>query len=182
MKQLALALALAGTCALTTFAAPAGALETFAARAAATDASIQARSDFLETFGPRDLKPGAYVWRDVPAGAGEERVVVSLGDQMAYLYRGNVLVAASTISSGKPGNDTPSGIFQVHTKKAMHHSRKYDNAPMPFAQFFDDYGIALHAGNIPGRPASHGCVRLPKQFAQKLFGTTDVGTTVYIGA
>ncbi|MEO7654729.1 MAG: L,D-transpeptidase family protein [Sphingomicrobium sp.] len=182
MKQLALALALAGTCALSAFAAPAGALETFEARVAASDASMQARFDMLETFGPRDLKPGDYIWRDVPASAGEERVVVSLGDQMAYLYRGNTLVAASTISSGKPGTDTPPGIFSVLEKKPMHHSRKYDNAPMPFMQRIDQYGIALHAGFNPGQPASHGCVRLPKPFAQKLFASTEVGTPVLIGA
>ena len=181
MKQLALALALAGTCVLAT-PNQANALETYAARAAATDASMQARSDFLETFGPRTLKPGDYVWRDVPAGAGEERVVVSLGDQMAYLYRGNRLMAATTISSGTEKNPTPPGIFQVHTKKVMHRSRKYENAPMPFAQFIDQYGIALHAGHNPGRPASHGCIRLPKQFAEKLFKTTAIGTSVYIGA
>ena len=122
------------------------------------------------------------MWRDVPASAGAERLVVSLGDQLAYLYRGNTLVAVSTISSGKPGNDTPTGIFTVLDKKAMHRSKKYDNAPMPFMQRIDQYGIALHAGFNPGRPASHGCVRLPEDFAKKLFTATDVGTPVYIGA
>ena len=119
MKTLAMALALAGTCVLSLSAAAptAAALETYEARVAATDAAFQARSDFLDAFGPVELKPGKYLWRDVPASAGSERVVVSLGDQMAYLYRGNTLVAASTISSGKPGNDTPAGIFSVHTKK-----------------------------------------------------------------
>ena len=67
-------------------------------------------------------------------------------------------------------------------KKTMHRSRKYDNAPMPFMQRIDQYGIALHAGFNPGRPASHGCVRLPEGFAKKLFTATDVGTPVYIGA
>ena len=64
----------------------------------------------------------------------------------------------------------------------MHHSRKYDNAPMPFMQRIDQYGIALHAGYNPGRPASQGCIRLPAQFAAKLYGVTDVGSTVMIGA
>ena len=184
MKQLAFALALAGTCVLSVSAAAptAGALETYEARVAATDAAFQARSDMLDAFGPIDIKPGKFVWRDVPASAGSERVVISLGDQLAYLYRGNTLVAVSTISSGKPGNDTPAGIFSVHTKKVMHRSKKYENAPMPFAQFFDQYGVALHAGHNPGRPASHGCVRLPAAFAKKLFSVTEVGTPVYIGA
>ena len=182
MRQLALALALAGTCVFSTsIATPAAALETYEAKMAATDAAMQARADMLEAFGPKSLKPGQYLWRDVPA-AGPERVVVSLGEQRAYLYRGNTLVAVTTVSTGTSKHPTPTGIFSVHTKKTMHRSRKYDNAPMPFAQFIDQYGIALHAGHIPGRPASHGCVRLPAAFAKKLFSVTDVGTPVYIGA
>ena len=101
IKQLSLALSLTATCALSTVSSPAFALETFEARVAATDASVQARADMLEAFGPTALKPGQYVWRDV-GDAGDERVVISLGDQMAYLYRGDTLVAAATISSGKP--------------------------------------------------------------------------------
>lgn len=181
IKQLGLALALTGTCALSTLSSPAFALETFEARMAATDASIQARADMLEAFGPKELKPGQYVWRDV-RGDGEERVVISLGDQMVYLYRGDTLVAAATISSGKPGKDTPAGIFSILAKKELAHSNKYDNAPMPYMQRIDDYGIALHAGFNPGKPASHGCVRLPKDFAKKLYSVTDLGTPVLIGA
>jgi lipoprotein-anchoring transpeptidase ErfK/SrfK len=148
----------------------------------ASDAASQARVDMLEAFGPRALRPGQYVWRDVPASAGRERVVVSLSDQLAYLYRGNALMAVTTISSGTDSNPTPTGIFAVLNKKTMHRSRKYENAPMPFAQFIDQYGVALHAGHNPGRPASHGCVRLPTAFAKKLFTVTDIGTPVYIGA
>ena len=184
MKKLACALALMGTCAFGTLATatPASALETYEAQMVASDAASQARIDMLDAFGPKMLKPGQYVWRDVPASAGEERVVVSLSDQLAFLYRGNTLMAVSTISSGQPGRDTPTGVFSVNNKTPMHRSRKYDNAPMPFAQFFTDYGVALHAGYIPGRPASHGCVRLPSAFAKKLYSVTDVGTPVYIGA
>ncbi|HEY8593088.1 MAG TPA: L,D-transpeptidase family protein [Sphingomicrobium sp.] len=184
MKQLALALALTGSCvfATTTAITPASALETYEAKMQATDAAVQARSDMLEAFGPKTLKPGQYVWRDVPESAGTERVVVSLSDQLAYLYRGDTLMAVTTVSSGRSSHPTPTGIFSVHTKKTMHRSRKYDNAPMPFTQFIDQYGIALHAGAIPGRPASHGCVRLPASFAKKLYSVTDVGTPVYIGA
>jgi lipoprotein-anchoring transpeptidase ErfK/SrfK len=91
-------------------------------------------------------------------------------------------MAVSTVSSGKAETPTPTGIFNVLEKKPMHHSRKYDNAPMPFMQRIDRFGVALHAGHLPGRPASHGCVRLPSQFAAKLFKTTPVGTPVLIGA
>lgn len=180
MKKLAVALALMGSCALLT--PPAAALETYEAKMEASDAASQARIDMLEAFGPRALRPGQYVWRDVPASAGRERVVISLSDQLAYLYRGGSLMAVTTISSGTDRNPTPTGIFAVLNKKPMHRSRKYENAPMPFAQFFDQYGTALHAGYNPGRPASHGCVRLPSAFAKKLFAITDIGTPVYIGA
>jgi len=64
----------------------------------------------------------------------------------------------------------------------MHRSIKYENAPMPFMQQIDQYGVALHAGHNPGYPASHGCIRLPADFAKKLYGVTDLGATVMIGA
>jgi hypothetical protein len=180
---MAVALALASSCVLGLgISTPALALETPEARMEATDAASQARVDMMEAFGPNFLKPGQYVWRDVPASAGDEHVVISLADQMAYLYRGDELVAASTISSGKLGKDTPIGIFSVLDKRPMYRSKKYDNAPMPWMQRIDQYGIALHAGYNPGEPASHGCVRLPSAFAKKLYSVTDLGTPIYIGA
>jgi lipoprotein-anchoring transpeptidase ErfK/SrfK len=184
MKQLARALALAGTCVLgmSATATPAKALETYAAQMQASDAASQARIDMIEAFGPRFLKPGQYAWRNVPEGAGAQRVVISLTDQLVYLYRGSTLVAVSTISSGKDAKPTPTGIFSVLDKRPMYRSKKYDNAAMPWMQRIDQYGVALHAGFNPGRPASHGCVRLPGAFAKKLYDATDVGTPVYIGA
>lgn len=184
MKRLALVLAIAGTCTLgmTAAATPAFALETYEAKMEASDAASQARIDMLDAFGPKMLKPGQFLWRDVPEAAGSQRVVVSLSDQMAYLYRGGTLMAVSTISSGKDEKPTPTGIFSVLDKQPMYRSKKYDNAPMPWMQRIDNYGIALHAGFNPGVPASHGCVRLPVAFAKKLYTVTDVGTPVYIGA
>ena len=182
-KRLALALALSSALALTVPAFPAAAsYETPAAKAAASDAAEIARADMFEAFGPKTLKPGQYLWRDVPDSAGPERVVVGLSDQLAYLYRGDTLVAVASISSGNEEKPTPTGIFTVLDKKPMHRSRKYDNAPMPFMQRIDQYGTALHAGHNPGRPASHGCIRLPAKFAAKLYSVTDVGTPVLIGA
>ena len=140
-----------------------------------------ARADMAETFGVSSLKPGHYLWKD-GVSVRAPRVVIGLADQRAYLYDANELVAVSTISSGKSGYDTPTGIFPILQKKPVHHSRKYDNAPMPFMQRLDDYGIALHAGALPGRPASHGCIRLPAKFAAKLYGVTRIGSTVMIGA
>ena len=184
MKKLAYALALMGSCVFATALAstPARALETYEAQMEAGDAASQARVDMLDAFGPKALKPGQYLWRDVPDAAGPQRVVISLSDQLAYLYRGNTLVAVSTISSGKDEKPSPTGIFSVLDKKPFYRSKKYDNAPMPWMQRIDQYGIALHGGYNPGYPASHGCIRLPTAFAKKLFSVTDVGTPVMIGA
>ncbi|HVH49715.1 MAG TPA: L,D-transpeptidase family protein [Sphingomicrobium sp.] len=183
MKKLALALAATGTFALASLGAPAAAsVETYEAKTEAANAAAIGRNDMYDAFGDVTLRPGRYLWRDVPESAGPERVVVSLGDQLAYLYRGDTLMAVTTISSGREKNPTPTGIFNILEKKPMHRSRKYDNAPMPFMQRIDKYGIALHAGHNPGQPASHGCIRLPAQFAAKLYKVTGVGTTVMIGA
>jgi lipoprotein-anchoring transpeptidase ErfK/SrfK len=183
MNKLALALAATGAFALGVPTAPATAsMETYEARVAASGAAAIARDDMIELFGKESLKPGKYLWRDVPENAGEERVVISLDNQLAYLYRGNSLVGAASISTGRDGHPTPPGIFNVLEKKTMHRSRKYDNAPMPFMQRIDRFGIALHAGHNPGHPASHGCIRLPSEFAKKLFAVTKVGTPVLIGA
>jgi len=182
MNKLAFALAGAMSFALAVPVTPAAAaFESAEARATAMSAADQAAADMLDVFGEKTLKPGQYLWRD-DAGNGPARVVISLSDQLAYLYQGTDLVAVSTISSGKDGKETPTGIFPILEKRPMYHSKKYDNAAMPFMQRIDQYGIALHAGHNPGRPASHGCVRLPSKFAAKLYQVTDVGTPVLIGA
>lgn len=184
MKQLVLALALSGSCVFATalVSTPAHALETQEAQMEATDAASQARVDLIDAFGPKELKPGQYVWRNVPDAAGPQRVVVSLSDQMAYLYRGDVLVAATTISTGRDSKPTPTGVFSILNKTPMYRSKKYDNAAMPYAQFFEPHGIALHAGYVGDEPNSHGCIHLPSAFAKKLYSITDIGTPVYIGA
>ena len=182
MKQLALALAVSGAFSLSVAAFPAHGNVSFEARVTASEASRSAHDDMVATFGTDSVAPGKYLWRNVPEEAGDERVVISLGDQLAYLYRGNELMAVASVSSGREGRESPPGVFQILSKTPMHRSKKYDNAPMPFAQFFTDYGIALHAGANPGYPASHGCIRLPTAFAKKLYTVTDVGTPILIGA
>lgn len=180
MNKLALALATSAL-ALSIPLSPAMAtIETEEAKSVALEAAAQARADMVEAFGDKQLKPGQYLWRD--AGAGAPRVVISLTDQMAYLYRGDELAAVATVSSGTDKNPTPTGIFPILDKRTIYYSKKYDNAPMPFMQRLDSYGIALHAGVNPGRPASHGCIRLPAKFAAKLFGVTQIGSTVMIAA
>lgn len=182
MKKLALLLAASGVCALAVpKVAAATESESYEAQATATDAAASAHEDMVEAFGKDSLKPGQYLWRNVPDG-GQERIVVSLSDQIAYLYRGDALEAVASISTGRPGHDTPTGVFEVLNKEPMHHSNKYDNAPMPWMEQITSYGVALHAGYNPGHPDSHGCIRLPSGFAKKLYTITGIGTPVLVGA
>jgi hypothetical protein len=183
MKRIAFVLALAGACTLgMAGSTPASALETYEAKLEASDAATEASFDMFQAFGFKHLKPGQYLWRDVPESAGSERVVISLSDQLAYVYRGDELMAVTTISTGRDDKPSPTGIFSVLDKKPFYRSKKYDNAPMPWMQRIDQYGIALHGGFNPGYPASHGCIRLPVAFAKKLYSITGIGTPVYIGA
>ena len=126
------------------------------------------------------LKPGDWVWGESLAPRGPVLVYVDLDRQLASVYRGGIRIAASTISSGKPGFETPRGVFTILEKDIDHRSRTYDNAPMPYQQRLTWKGVALHAGNLPGYPASHGCVRMPMEFAKLLFATTEMGGTVVI--
>jgi len=129
---------------------------------------------------PAVMAPGDFEWMPERSLAGEVVVVVSLPQQLVHVYRGGTRIARSTISSGKPGHDTPTGVFTILQKKKMHHSTLYDDAPMPFMQRLTWDGVALHAGRLPGYPASHGCVRLPSQFAELLYGVTDHGGVVVV--
>src|SRR5688572_28586696 len=183
MKKLAFALAASGVLALGVPTAPAAAaIETYEAKMTAASAAAIAREDMYEAFGPKELKPGQYLWREIPQSAGAERVVVSLSDQLAFLYRGDTLMAVTTISSGTQKNPTPTGIFNVFEKKTMYRSRKYDNAPMPHMQRIDRFGVALQPGHNPAHPASHGCIRLPAKFAARRYTVTGTGAPVLIGA
>jgi lipoprotein-anchoring transpeptidase ErfK/SrfK len=140
----------------------------------------QAHKDAVALFGPVALKPGEYKWAaDIPA-EGDTKVIVDRLTQLFYVYRGDKLVGVATASTGKKGKETPLGFWKIFRKQKLGYSRKYDNAPMPFMQMYDPKGIAFHAGPNPGYPASHGCVRLPLKFAEKLYGLTQVGTKVII--
>lgn len=129
---------------------------------------------------PRDLKPGEYTWNPDRSPDGPLAIIVSIPDQRVYVYRNGVRIAASTCSTGKPGHSTPAGVFTILQKDKHHHSSTYDNAPMPNMNRLTWSGIALHAGDLPGYPASHGCVRLPLDFSALLFGLTHIGTPVII--
>jgi hypothetical protein len=129
---------------------------------------------------PVQLRPGEYLWMPQLAPKGPIVIVVSLPEQLAYVYRNGVRIAVSTVSTGKRGYETPTGVFTILQKSREHYSNLYDDAPMPFMQRLTWSGVALHAGNVPNYPASHGCVRLPYAFSEKLFGITQHGMTVVI--
>jgi hypothetical protein len=128
------------------------------------------------------LRPGEFVWTPEIAPTGPVAIVVSLPEQRAYVYRNGVRIGTSTVSTGKPGYDTPEGIYTIVEKQREHYSNLYDDAPMPFMQRLTWDGLALHAGGLPGYPASHGCIRLPEAFAQALFAATERGTVVVVAA
>ena len=126
------------------------------------------------------LQPGEFIWEGQLEPEGPVVVVVSLPEQMAYVYRNGVRIGVTTASTGKPGHGTPTGVFTILNKDKDHHSKTYNNAPMPYSERLTVDGVALHAGGLPGYPSSHGCVHLPSEFARLLFGITHQGTTVVI--
>ena len=153
----------------------------FLAFAAAAVAAPPA-ADFHPTMAQKAaaLGPGQYVWEEERAPVGPLLLTIDLTKQRVMVYRDGALVAASSISTGSAGRETPTGVFTILEKKVMHRSSTYDDAPMPFMQRLTSKGIAIHAGDLPGYPASHGCIRLPNEFAKKLYGITEVGTAVMI--
>lgn len=126
------------------------------------------------------LKPGQWVWAPEIAPDGPVTVYVDLSAQIATVYRNGVRIGVSTVSSGKPGHETPTGVFAILQKDPTHRSKKYNDAPMPYQERLTWDGVALHAGGLPGYPESHGCVHLPLEFARLLFGTTRLGGTVIV--
>ena len=154
---------------------PAFAAESGAAVAAAASAAVSTPANAAGS-----LRPGEFVWRPERAQAGAVEIVVSIPLQRAYVYRAGTLIGVTTVSTGRQGHATPTGRFDILQKRREHYSNLYNNAPMPFMQRLTWDGIALHAGEIPGRPASHGCVRLPLAFARQLFAVTEVGAAVHI--
>ena len=107
-------------------------------------------------------------------------IVASVTEQVAYVYRNGVCIARSSVSTGRPGHPTPTGVFRILEKEVHHTSSIYKGAEMPYMERVTWGGIALHAGDLPGYPDSHGCVRLPLEFSKLLFGVTMRGATVII--
>jgi hypothetical protein len=128
-----------------------------------------------------ELKKGQFLWMAEAVTAGPVVMVVSITEQRAYVYRNGILIGATTVSTGRPGHLTPTGVFTVLQKQREHRSTIYDGAPMPYMERLTWGGIALHAGGLPGYPESHGCVHLPSEFARRLFEISPNGMTVVIG-
>lgn len=126
------------------------------------------------------LRPGQYLWAPMVSPSGPVLAVISLTTQRVYVYRNGVLIGVATVSTGKPGHQTPIGVFTVLQKQVHHKSNLYDSAPMPYMERLTWSGVAMHAGDLPGFPASHGCIRMPITFSRLLYGTTDRGMTVVI--
>jgi lipoprotein-anchoring transpeptidase ErfK/SrfK len=125
---------------------------------------------------PSDEKPTTAL----PKPSGPLVLVISINKQTVTVYDDGRQIAKSPISSGTSSNPSPTGIFSILEKNRTHYSNLYGGAPMPFMQRITNSGVAMHAGDLPGYPASHGCIRLPYSFARSLFGITDVGARVII--
>jgi hypothetical protein len=125
------------------------------------------------------LQPGQFIWRPSLSPDGPIAIIVSIPNQLVFVYRNGVLIGVSTCSTGKPGHETPKGVFTILQKAKVHTSNIYGE-DMPDTERLTWQGIALHAGDLPGYPASHGCVHLPLAFAADVFGVTQLGTPVII--
>lgn len=131
---------------------------------------------------PSQLKAGEFIWAPEAVPAGPLVMVISLDEQLAYVYRNGLRIGVSTVSTGKKGYETPTGVFTILQKQKVHFSSLYDDAPMPYMQRLTWGGVALHAGHLPGYPASHGCIRLPYEFARRLYDVTDYAMTVVVAS
>lgn len=114
------------------------------------------------------------------AASARVLIVISLPSQRAFVFKDGALWDSARVSTGKPGKRTPAGTFTILQKQVHHRSTKYDDAPMPYMQRITWGGVALHAGHVPGYPASHGCIRLPAAFARRLYRITDFSSTVVV--
>ena len=158
----------AATRTLTTFSV-------FAGAAALAAMVAVAPADAKKNKTPKDEQAAPAVDKNQPM-----TIIISLRNQKANVYRGMTLVTSTRVSTGKRGYSTKPGVYSILEKRRRHYSNLYAGAPMPWMQRLTWTGTALHAGVVPGYPASHGCVRLPYSFAPKLFKMTGVGEQVVI--
>lgn len=134
----------------------------------------------LATGQDRQFDASTFRWNPELSPTGPVVVSVNLADQTAAVFRNGIQIGSCLVSTGRPGYETPTGIFHILQKDADHHSTTYNNASMPFTERLTWGGVALHAGGLPGYPSSHGCIHLPYEFAKRLFSITELGGTVII--
>jgi hypothetical protein len=141
-------------------------------------AAVIALGDYAGAASGRRERPAVSV---ESRAAGEPiMAIVSLRNQRITVYDAKGWILRAPVSSGQKGRETPAGIFSIIQKDADHHSNLYDDAYMPHMQRITWSGIALHGGPLPGYPASHGCIRMPYGFAERLFDATNLGMRVIV--
>src|SRR5499425_2410125 len=151
------------------------------APAIVTLAAMAALAALTADAAARQAQPAPTTEATAPREAGEPiMAIVSIGSQQVTFYDADGWILRAPVSTGVTGRETPAGIFAVLEKDKDHHSTMYDDAWMPNMQRITWNGIALHGGPLPGYAASHGCVRMPYGFAEKLFNKTRIGMRVII--
>jgi hypothetical protein len=126
------------------------------------------------------LKPNEYTWDPDKSPTGPVGIIVDLRNQTIYVYRDGKLIGRSAVSTGIKSHPTAPGTYTILTKNLKYHSEKYHEASMPFMERLTWDGMAIHGGNNPGKPSSHGCIHVPLGFAEKLYGITQKGDTVLV--
>lgn len=137
-------------------------------------------SGHQEPPGIAALKPDQYIWNPNASPTGPVGIIVDLTNQTLYVYRGGKQIARSAVSTGIKSHPTAPGTYTILTKNLTYHSEKYHEASMPFMERLTWDGMAIHGGNNPGEPSSHGCVHVPLDFAKKLYDITKTGETVLV--
>ena len=132
----------------------------------------------LPISGP--IKYGEWHWDEKGVPAGPLVITVDLDARVLSVFRGGYEIGATAVLLGTNEKPTPLGVFPVKWKDAVHFSKTYDNAPMPFTMNLTSDGVAIHGTTVEKGYASHGCIGVPNDFAKKVFGITAVGTKVYI--
>src|ERR1700674_1403452 len=173
---------------------------TFWATAAATCAASQAEAALYywtdsdsgywrpgPTVPQRRPKPRRHQAKKIEAPGKESAkpqgpliIAISIDKQKVRIFDDHGVFAEAPVSTGMPGHPTPTGVFSVIQKHKLHHSNIYSGAPMPYMQRITWSGVAMHAGVLPGYPASHGCIRMPMAFAVKMWGWTKMGARVVV--
>jgi L,D-transpeptidase catalytic domain len=146
-----------------------------------TLAAMAALAPLTAEAATRQARPGPTAEARAPREAGEPiMAIVSIKSQQVTFYDADGWILRAPVSTGTTGRETPAGVFAIIEKQKDHHSTLYDDAWMPNMQRITWNGIALHGGPLPGYAASHGCVRMPYDFAEKLFDKTWIGMRVII--